>query len=142
MPINDIQNQLIEEFELMDDWMEKYEHIIQLGNELPPMNDALKTDDRLIRGCQSRVWLNARAQNGVLHFEADSDALITKGLISMVVKVLNDQPAKDIATADLFFVDKIGLRSHLSSNRANGLASMIQQIKALAVQFNASNSSL
>ncbi|RFM27610.1 SufE family protein [Deminuibacter soli] len=139
MLINDIQDQLVEEFELMDDWMEKYEHIIHMGNELPPMDETLKTDNRLIRGCQSRVWLDAKEQNGILHFEADSDALITKGLISMVVRVLNNQPAKDIAAADLYFVDKIGLRSHLSSNRANGLASMIQQIKALAVHFNSAN---
>lgn len=136
MQINDIQNQLIDEFSLMDDWMEKYEHIIQLGNELPPMDEALKTDDRLIKGCQSRVWLDASADaNGVLHFQADSDAIITKGLIAMVVKVLNNQPAKSIAQADLFFVDRIGLRNHLSSTRANGLSSMIQQIKLLAVNY-------
>ncbi len=136
MQINDIQNQLIDEFSLMDDWMEKYEHIIQLGNELPPMDEALKTDDRLIKGCQSRVWLDASADaNGVLHFQADSYAIITKGLIAMVVKVLNNQPAKSIAQADLFFVDRIGLRNHLSSTRANGLSSMIQQIKLLAVNY-------
>lgn len=136
MQINDIQNQLIEEFEMMEEWTDKYDYIIQLGKELPPMDESLKTDDRLIKGCQARVWLDAKAdEKGILHFQADSDAIITKGLIAMVVRVLNNQPAQAIAQADLYFVDKVGLRSHLSSTRSNGLSSMIQQIKLLAVNF-------
>jgi cysteine desulfuration protein SufE len=140
MSINDLQYQLVEEFDVMNDWMEKYEYIIQLGNELPPMDESLKTEDRLIKGCQSKVWLAASEKDGHLYFQADSDALITKGLIAMVVRVLNGQPAKDIAQADLFFVDQIGLRNHLSSTRSNGLASMLKQIKLLAIQFITSSS--
>ncbi len=135
MSINDIQYQLVEEFEVMNDWMEKYEYIIQLGNELAPMDESLKTEDRLIKGCQSKVWLAATEKEGIVYFQADSDAMITKGLIAMVVRILNGQPAKDIAQADLFFVDQIGLRNHLSSTRSNGLASMLKQIKLLAIQF-------
>ena len=133
MSINEIQDELIEDFALFTDWMEKYEYIIQLGKELPLIDEQYKTDDNLIRGCQSRVWLHADYQNGKVIFTADSDAIITKGLVSMVVKVLSDHTPAEIANAELYFVDKVGLREHLSVTRSNGLLSMIKQMKLYAV---------
>ncbi len=135
MTINEKQDSIVEDFELFDDWMEKYEYIIQLGKELPLIDDQYKTDDNLIKGCQSRVWLHADYTDGKLIFTADSDALITKGLVSMVVQVLSDHTPKEIADAEIYFIDKIGLRSHLSPTRSNGLVSMIKQIKMYAVAY-------
>lgn len=135
MTINEIQDEIIEEFEMYDDWMEKYEAIIQLGKELPLINDEYKKEENLIRGCQSRVWLHADYKDGKIWFTADSDAVITKGLISMVIKVLNGQTPKAIADADLYFVNKIGLNNHLSPTRSNGLHSMLKQMKSYAVAF-------
>lgn len=133
MTINEIQDELIEEFSLFTDWMEKYEYIIQMGKELPLIDERYKTDDNLIRGCQSRVWLHADYKDGKVLFTADSDAIITKGLVSMVVRVLSDHAPAEIANADLYFVDKVGLREHLSVTRSNGLLSMIKQMKLYAV---------
>ncbi|QEC41751.1 SufE family protein [Pseudobacter ginsenosidimutans] len=133
MTINEIQDELIEDFSLFTDWMEKYEYIIQLGKELPLIDEQYKTDDNLIRGCQSRVWLHADYKDGKVIFTADSDAIITKGLVSMVVKVLSDHTPAEIANAELYFVDKVGLREHLSVTRSNGLLSMIKQMKLYAV---------
>jgi len=133
MTINEIQDEIIEEFSYYDDWMEKYEHIIQLGKELPMIDDAHKTDDLLIKGCQSRVWLRADYKDGLVHFTADSDAIITKGLVSLMINVLNKQTPKDIATADVYFIEKIGLQSHLSPTRSNGLLAMLKQMKLYAV---------
>lgn len=133
MTINEIQDELIEEFALFTDWMEKYEYIIQMGKELQLINEQFKTDDNLIRGCQSRVWLHADYKDGKVIFTADSDAIITKGLVSMVVRVLSDHTPAEIATAELYFVDKVGLREHLSVTRSNGLLSMIKQMKLYAV---------
>lgn len=135
MTINEIQDEIIEEFELYGDWMEKYEAIIQLGKELPLISEEYRKDENLIRGCQSRVWLHAEYRDGRIFFTADSDAVITKGLISMVIKVLNGQTPKDIAEADLYFVNKIGLNSHLSPTRSNGLHSMLKQMKSYAVAY-------
>lgn len=136
MTINAIQDEIIEEFEFLTDWMDKYENIIQIGKELPIIDPRYKTDDHLIRGCQSRVWLHAEYVAGKIQFTADSDAIITKGLISLVVKVLSNQSPKDIAEADLYFIPAIGLNSHLSPTRSNGLLSMVQQIKSYAMAFH------
>lgn len=135
MTIQEKQDEIIEEFELFSDWMDKYENIIQIGKELPMIEEQYKTDDHLIRGCQSRVWLHAEYKDGVINFTADSDAVITRGLISLVVKVLSGHTPKEIAGADLYFIDRIGLTSHLSPTRSNGLLSMVKQIKAYAIAF-------
>lgn len=133
MTINEIQDELIDEFQMFTDWMEKYEYIIQMGKDLPLISEQYKQDDNLIRGCQSKVWLHADYKNGKVLFTADSDAIITKGLVSMVVRVLSDHTPSEIAGAELYFVDKIGLREHLSVTRSNGLLSMIKQMKLYAV---------
>ena len=135
MTIQETQDEIIADFELFGDWMDKYEYIIQLGKELPLIDDQYKTDDNLIRGCQSRVWLHTEYKNGKLLFTADSDAVITKGLISLVIKVLNGQTPKDIIDSDLYFIDAIGLSSHLSPTRSNGLLSMVKQIKLYALAY-------
>lgn len=135
MTIQQKQDQIIEDFALFDDWMDKYEYIIQLGKEVPLIQDKYKTDDNLIKGCQSKVWLHADYRNGKLYFTADSDAQITKGLVSMVVQVLSGHTPREIAEADLYFIEAIGLQSHLSPTRANGLLSMIRQIRHYAIAF-------
>lgn len=135
MTINEIQEELIEEFSLFDDWMEKYEYIIQLGKELPLIDEQYKKDENLIKGCQSKVWLHASYEEGKVVFTADSDAIITKGLVAMVIRVLSGQTPKDISEAQLYFVDRIGLKEHLSVTRSNGLLSMIKQMKLYAVAF-------
>jgi len=139
MTINEIQDELIEDFAFFTDWMEKYEYIIQLGKEVPLMDEQYKTDEYIIKGCQSKVWLFPEIKDGKVYFTADSDAIITKGLVSLMVKVLSGHTAKEIVDADLYFVDKIGLKEHLSPTRANGLLSMIKQMKlyALALQVKA-----
>lgn len=123
------QREIVEEFELFDDWMDKYEHLIELGRELPLIDASLKNEQHLIRGCQSQVWLAANPVGDKVNFTADSDAIITKGLVSLMVRVLNGLPAKQIATAELGFVDQIGLHEHLSPTRSNGLRSMVKQMK-------------
>ena len=135
--INEIQEEIIEEFSFFEDWMEKYEHIISFGKELPPIAEEHKTEENLVKGCQSRVWLNAQMQDGQLSFEADSDAIITKGLVGLMVRVLSGHSPKEIAEADLYFVDKIGLKEHLSPNRANGLVSMIKKMKMYGLAYAA-----
>jgi cysteine desulfuration protein SufE len=135
MTINEQQDEIIEEFELFTDWMDKYEQIIQMGKELPLIDEQYKTEQNLIKGCQSRVWLHAEYKDGKVWFTADSDAIITKGLISLVITVLSGQAPKDIADADLYFVNAIGLNSHLSPTRSNGLLSMVQQMKQYGVAF-------
>jgi cysteine desulfuration protein SufE len=136
LTINEIQDELIEEFSLFGDWMEKYENIIQMGKELPLIGEQYKKEENLIKGCQAKVWLHADFKNGKILFSADSDAIITKGLVSMVVRVLTNHTPEEIVHADLYFVDKIGLKEHLSLTRSNGLLSMIKQMKmyALALQ--------
>ena len=135
MTINEAQDEIIEDFETLGDWMDKYEHIIQLGKDLPLIDEQYRKDENLIKGCQSRVWLHSEFQDGKIYFTADSDALITKGLVSMVIRVLSGHTPKEIAEADLYFVDKIGLRSHLSPTRSNGLLSMLKQMKMYAVAY-------
>ncbi len=132
--IENKQQEIIDEFSIFDDWMEKYEYIIELGKELPQINNSKKTDDRLIEGCQSRVWLDAEVVDGKMNFTADSDAIITKGIIGLLIRVLNHESPKEIATADLHFISDIGLQEHLSPTRANGLASMVKRLKMEALK--------
>jgi cysteine desulfuration protein SufE len=134
--ISERQEEIIEEFALFDDWMQKYEYLIDLGKSLPLIDEAYKTEDHIIKGCQSRVWLNATNNGRAINYTADSDAILTKGLIALMVRVLDGQAPEDIVGAELHFVDKIGLKEHLSPTRANGLLSMIKQMKyyALAMQ--------
>ena len=138
MTISEIENEIIEEFSMFDDWMEKYEHIIELGKDLPIIDEAHKLEVNLIKGCQSRVWLNAEVKNGEISYTADSDAIITKGIIALLVRVLNNQDAKEIVDAKLAFIDEIGLKEHLSPTRSNGLVSMIKQMKVYALLMQAS----
>jgi cysteine desulfuration protein SufE len=136
MTIKEQQDRIIEDFEVFGDWMEKYEYIIQLGKDLPLIDPQYKTDENLIRGCQSKVWLHAEMkEDGKLYFTADSDAVITKGLVGLVIQVLSGQLPKDIAEADIYFIDAIGLTSHLSPTRSNGLLSMLKQIKLYAIGY-------
>lgn len=136
MSINEIQDQIIEDFAFYEDWMEKYEHIIQLGKELPLIAEEYKKEENLIKGCQSRVWLHADYKEGKVEFTADSDAIITKGLVGLMINVLSGQSPKDIAEADIYFIDKIGLKSHLSPTRSNGLLAMLKQMKLYAIALN------
>lgn len=136
MTIEERQQEVIEEFSLFEDWMQKYEYLIELGKELPLISEEVKDEDHLIKGCQSRVWLGAdRTESGNVVFTADSDAIITKGMIALMIRVLSDSPAEDIANAQLHFVDDIGLHEHLSPTRSNGLASMIKQMKFYGLAF-------
>lgn len=137
MTINEIQDELIEEFELFDDWEGKYEYIIDLGKKLPKLADEYKTEDNIIKGCQSIVWLNAYMDGDKLIFEADSEAIIVKGLVSMLLKVLSGHTPEEILHADLYFINKVGLTSHLAQTRSNGLASMVKQMKAYSLAFQA-----
>jgi len=130
--INEIQDEIIEEFGFFDHWTDRYEYLIDLGKKLPLINQAHKTDDRLIPGCQSQVWLHAEKKGDSIHFTADSDALITSGIISLLIRVLSDQPAAEIVKADLYFINRIGLDKHLSPTRTNGLLSMVQKMKQYA----------
>jgi len=130
--INTIQDEIIEDFSYLDDWLEKYTYLIELGNELEPLDPQYKTDQHLIKGCQSQVWFNMLYEGGVVKLCADSDALIVKGLAYLVVLVLTDQPPQDIVNADLYFLDEIGVKQNLSPQRANGLLAMIGAIKKFA----------
>ncbi|MBQ0115969.1 MAG: SufE family protein [Bacteroidales bacterium] len=137
--INDIQNEIIEEFEGFTDWMDRYAYIIDLGNELPALAEEYKTPDNLIDGCQSRVWLHATYSDGGINLEADSDAIIVKGIVSLLVRVLGGQSPQDILDADLYFIDRIGLHEHLSPTRSNGLVAMVKQIRAYALAYSVQN---
>lgn len=134
--INQLQDEIIEEFEGFDDWMDRYAYIIELGNAMPALDEQYKTPDNLIDGCQSRVWLQADYTDGVIHLQADSDALIVKGIVSMLVRVLDGQSPRDILDADLYFIDRIGLREHLSPTRSNGLVAMVKRIHDYALALN------
>ena len=136
MKIKDIQEEIIDEFGIFDSWMDKYEYIIELGKNVPKINEDDKVDENIIKGCQSKVWLHAKKSNGLVQFYADSDTLITKGIISLLLRVLSNQKPSDIIQANLDFIDKIGLRQHLSVNRANGLNNMIKKIKFYAIGYN------
>lgn len=133
MTLEEKQQDIIDEFAIYDDWMDKYEYIIELGKDLPLIDDNKKTDDRLIEGCQSRVWLDSEVKDGKLFFSADSDAIITKGIIGLLIRVLSGETVENVATADLHFINEIGLQEHLSPTRANGLASMVKKMKMTAL---------
>ncbi len=136
MKINDIQDQIVEEFSVFDDWMDKYAYIIELGSEMSSLDNKYQTEDNLIRGCQSKVWFHAEYKEGKVLFEADSDAIITKGIAALLIRVFSEQTPKDIVDSDLHFIEKIGLTQHLSPTRSNGLLSMVKQIKIYALAFN------
>ncbi|HLP55842.1 MAG TPA: SufE family protein [Fluviicola sp.] len=133
MTLEEKQQEIVSEFSLFDDWMEKYEYIIDLGKDLPLIDPAKKTDDRLIEGCQSKVWLDATIEDDKMRLTADSDAIITKGIIGLLVRVLDGESPENVAKADLHFIQDIGLAEHLSPTRANGLLSMVKKIKILAL---------
>ena len=135
MTINQLQDDIIAEFSDFDDWMDRYQLLIDLGNEVAPLDEKYKTDQNLIEGCQSRVWLNAEERDGNIVFEADSDALIVKGIIALLIRVLSGHSAEEILDSDLYFIDKIGLKDHLSPTRSNGLLSMVKQIRMYALAF-------
>ena len=130
-----IQADIVEEFDMFEDWMQKYEYIIELGKNLPIIDDKHKTDHNLIKGCQSRVWLHAYKQDGKMIYSADSDAIITKGIVAILIRVLSNQNTEEIAKADLAFIDEIGLKEQLSQTRANGLGSMIKEMKLYALAY-------
>lgn len=135
--IAEIEEELAEEFSLFDNWMDRYQYIIEMGQSLPPLDDHHKNDDNIVHGCQSKVWLVANEENGQITYRADSDAIITKGLIAMLMRVLSGQKPEDILQTELKFVDAVGIREHLSPTRSNGLNSMIKQMKYYALAFKA-----
>ncbi len=137
MTIDEIQNQIIGEFEIFDDWMDRYSLLIDLGKDLAPLPETEKTPQNLIEGCQSRVWLSARYENGRILFQAESDALLVKGIVALLIRIFSGQSPDDIINADLRFVEAIGLSSHLSPTRSNGLLAMIRQMKYYAMAFKA-----
>ena len=137
MTIKSIQEEVIDEFLLFDDWMQKYEYMIDLGKSLPLINENNKTNDRLIKGCQSKVWLDAQLKNGKINYTADSDAIITKGIIAILLRVFSNQSPDDVLSANTDFIDKIGLKEHLSPTRANGLVSIVKQLKIYALALKA-----
>lgn len=133
--INEIQDQIIEEFSVFDDWMDKYALLIELGNSLPPLEDKYKTESNLIEGCQSRVWLQADYNDGKIIFQGESDAVIVKGIVSLLIHVLSSHTPQEILDTDLYFIDRIGLKEHLSPTRSNGLVSMVKQMRMYALAF-------
>ncbi|MBR6962883.1 MAG: SufE family protein [Prevotella sp.] len=135
--INDIQDEIIEEFSSFDDWMDRYQLLIDLGNEQPPLDDQYKTESNLIDGCQSRVWLQADYNDGRIQFTAESDALIVKGIVALLIRVFNNRTPQEILDADLYFIDRIGLRDHLSPTRSNGLLAMVKQMRMYAIAYSA-----
>ena len=140
MSINEIQDEIIEEFSGFDDWMDKYQLLIDLGNEQEPLEDQYKTEQNLIDGCQSRVWLVAdyiKEKKGVIHFRAESDAMIVKGIVALLIRVLSDHTPQEILEADLYFIEAIGLKEHLSPTRSNGLLAMVKQMRMYAIAFQA-----
>ena len=137
MNIEEIQQEIVDEFMMFDEWMDKYEHIIELGKELPLIAEEHKIEANLIKGCQSRVWLHAEMAEGKIIFTADSDAIITKGIIALMIRVFSNHTPQEIAASNLFFIDQIGLKEHLSPTRSNGLLSMVKQIKMYSIAFQA-----
>lgn len=137
MIIQEIQEEIVDEFSMFDDWMERYEYIIELGKSLPLINEEYKTEDNIIKGCQSKVWVNGEENNGKIVFTADSDAILTKGIIAILIRVFSNQTPQAILEANTDFIDEIGLKEHLSPTRANGLVSMIKKIKMYALAFQA-----
>jgi cysteine desulfuration protein SufE len=139
MKIKEIQDEIVEEFSMFEDWMQRYEYIIDLGKALPLIEEKFKTEENIIKGCQSKVWLQGEQNDNKIVFTADSDAILTKGIIAILIRTFSNQKATDILEADMNFIDEIGLKEHLSPTRANGLVSMIKQIKMYALAFDAKN---
>lgn len=137
MTIKEIQEEIVDEFAMFDDWMQRYEYIIELGKSLPLIEDQYKVEENLIRGCQSKVWLHAEKKDDKIVFTADSDAILTKGIIAILIRTFSDQKAVDVMNSDTSFIDEIGLKEHLSPTRANGLVSMLKQIKLYAIALQA-----
>ena len=137
MSINELQDNIIDEFSAFDDWMDKYALLIDLGNSLPPLDERYKTESNLIEGCQSRVWLQADFVDGQIHFQGESDAVIVKGIVSLLIQVLSDHTPQEILDADLYFIEKVGLKEHLSPTRSNGLVAMVKQMRLYAMAFRA-----
>jgi cysteine desulfuration protein SufE len=139
MTIKEIQDDIVDEFSMFDDWMQRYEYIIELGKNLPLIQEEFKTEENIIKGCQSKVWLQGEQKDETVVFTADSDAILTKGIIAILIRVFSNQKPADILEADMDFIDAIGLKEHLSPTRANGLVSMIKNIKMYALAFNSKN---
>lgn len=139
MTIDQIQNKIIEEFSIFEDWMDKYNYLIELGRDCPIINEKDKTEANLINGCQSRVWVNAELIDGKMDIKADSDAVITKGIITLLLRIFNNQTPKDVYESEVFFIEQIGLSTHLSPTRSNGLVAMVKQIKLYALAFMSVN---
>ncbi len=140
MTIDQIQEEIIDEFSIFDDWMDKYQLLIDMGNAQPPLDEIYKTEQNLIEGCQSRVWLHADYTDGIIHFQAESDAIIVKGIVSLLIRVLSGHTPDEILAADLHFIDEIGLTEHLSPTRSNGLVAMVKQMRLYAIAFKAKES--
>ena len=139
MTVNEVQDQVVEEFSLFDDWMDRYNYLIELGRTLPVIDPKFKTNDYLIEGCQSKVWLYPSFDGKIITFTADSDAIITKGIVALLIRVLSGRAPEEIINADLYFIDKIGLKQNLSPTRSNGLLSMVKQMRLYAIAFKAKN---
>lgn len=139
MTINELQDQITEEFALFDDWIDKYNYLIDLGKTLPAIDVKYKTNDYIIEGCQSKVWLHPAFENGIITFTADSDAIITRGIVALLVRILSGRTPEEIMKSDLYFIDRIGLKQNLSPTRSNGLLSMVKQIKLYAIAFSTKN---
>ncbi|HNT42322.1 MAG TPA: SufE family protein [Tenuifilaceae bacterium] len=135
MTLNEVQDAIVEDFSISNDWMDRYQQLIELGKELPPIDEKKRTDQYLINGCQSKVWLDAELRDGRIFFSADSDAIITKGIVSLLIKVLSGRTPEEIINADLYFIDKIGLRENLSPTRSNGLVAMVKQMRMYALAY-------
>jgi cysteine desulfuration protein SufE len=140
MTINELQDNIIEEFSMFDDWMDKYALLIDLGNSLEPLDDKQKTPQNIIEGCQSRVWLDAELNNGIIPYQGESDAVLVKGIVSLLIQVLSGHTPDEILNTELYFIDAIGLKEHLSPTRSNGLVAMVKQMKMFALAFKSVNS--
>ncbi len=137
MTLNEVQDRIIEDFSVFDDWMDKYQQLIELGKDLPPIDEKKRTESFLIKGCQSKVWLDADLKDGKIFFSADSDAIITKGIVALLIQVLNERTPKEILESELYFIDKIGLKENLSPTRSNGLVAMVKQMRLYAIAYQA-----
>jgi cysteine desulfuration protein SufE len=135
MTLNEAQDRIIEDFSIFGDWMDKYQQLIELGKDLPPIDEKKRTESYLIKGCQSKVWLDAELKDSKIYFSADSDAIITKGIVALLIQVLNERTPQEILDGDLYFIDKIGLKENLSPTRSNGLVSMVKQMRLFALAY-------
>ncbi len=135
MTLNEVQDRIVEDFSLFDDWMDRYQQLIELGKDLPPIDEKKRTESYLIKGCQSKVWLDADLKDGKIYFTADSDAIITKGIVALLIQVLNERTPTEILDVDLYFIDRIGLKENLSPTRSNGLVAMVKQMRMFALAY-------